>query len=122
MRCYEPKVSPQHITGSRLQIGPGFRVRTSAQLHALSNALISEAAAVVLQTATVISMVISSYLVVSRYPNLSQQILGFDGTNLKTQVHRETTTNHLPGQSPIDAPINHASPELLLHQPVSIRR
>ena len=51
------------------RLGQGSEFALLLSYIALSNALISEAAAVVLQTATVISMVISSYLVVSRYPN-----------------------------------------------------
>lgn len=62
----EPDSTSREV-GFRLGQGSEFALLLS--YIALSNALISEAAAVVLQTATVISMVISSYLVVSRYPN-----------------------------------------------------
>jgi len=60
----EPSSTSREV-GFRLGQGSEFALLLS--YIALSNALISEAAAVVLQTATVASMVISSYLVVSRY-------------------------------------------------------
>ena len=62
----EPENTAQEV-GARLGQGSEFALLLS--YIAIGNALLSETAAVVLQTATVLSMVVSSYWVVSRYPN-----------------------------------------------------
>ena len=62
----EPANTAQEV-GARLGQGSEFALLLS--YIAIGNALLSETAAVVLQTATVLSMVVSSYWVVSRYPN-----------------------------------------------------
>ena len=67
LRAQGEPASTSREVGFRLGQGSEFALLLS--YIALSNALISEAAAVVLQTATVVSMIISSYLVVSRYPS-----------------------------------------------------
>ena len=62
----EPAGTAKEV-GFRLGQGSEFALLLS--YIALGNSLISEDAAVVLQTATVVTMIISSYWVVSRYPS-----------------------------------------------------
>lgn len=56
-----------HEVGARLGQGSEFALLLS--YIAIGNALLSDAAAMVLQTATVLTMIINSYWVVSRYPS-----------------------------------------------------